>query len=72
MDVGVVGVGVVGVVGVVDAGHSLASASQEEIVVGVEVVGGVGFAEDFVGGGFEGSKHLAAKAPFAKQTVLPG
>ena len=61
------------VVGIVDEGEvGVEVEGEEEIVVGVEVVGGVGFAEDFVGGGFEGSKHLAAKAPFAKQTVLPG
>ena len=61
------------VVDVVDEGEvGVEVEGEEEIVVGVEVVGGVGFAEDFVGGGFEGSKHLAAMAPFAKQTVLPG
>ena len=61
------------VVGIVDEGEvGVEVEGEEEIVVGVEVVGGVGFAEDFVGGGFEGSKHLAAMAPFAKQTVLPG
>ena len=59
------------VVDVVDEGEvGVEVEGEEEIVVGV-VGGGVGFAEDFVGGGFEGSKHLAAKAPFAKQTVLP-
>ena len=43
------------------------------VQVGVNVVDDGGCAEDLVGKGFEGSKHLAArKGPLAKQNVLLG